>query len=146
MSSLYVTTCRHPTPGTRRLVKWLAALLGAKTENRGKRSFDELLSRAEAFGCKRLLFVYESHGNPSELRFYEGEWLGVVPIKSVGMPTEKPRQYSGVEVEASDEYGKKLAGLFDLPEPEVAGVKLVLGGCEAAFFHGSNKLLSFKLA
>ncbi len=83
MSNLYITTSRKPKNSTRKLVKWLAILMKAKKENRGKRDFGEIEERAKTFGCPNLLFIYERHGNPDSLNFYRKNWLGQIKIKKI---------------------------------------------------------------
>ncbi len=87
----YVSTCRKPVQQTRTLAKWLARLFGGYYENRGKRNLDELLSRASGKGLSRILFIYERHGNPSEISFYDEEqgWLSPeMRVKHVEFPSE----------------------------------------------------------
>ncbi|MGB9693871.1 MAG: hypothetical protein ACP5H8_01810 [Candidatus Micrarchaeia archaeon] len=62
-----MTTSRKCGPITRRLARSLANVFSCVYENRGKRNFDSILRMAHKRGCKRVVFVYESHGNPNEL-------------------------------------------------------------------------------
>ena len=111
---LYVSTSRKPSVLSRKLVRWLALLCGGMTENRGKRSVFECMQRAESKGFKRLAFVYEKYGNPSELAFFQGQWLNpVIEIQSIAFPTEKKQRVpKGFSATAVDEEGKKIVDLF----------------------------------
>ncbi len=90
----YVSTCRKPVAQTRSLAKWFARLFGGYYENRGKRNLDELMGRASAQGFSRIMFIYERHGNPSELTVYDEEkgWLSPeIRVQSVKLPPEGER-------------------------------------------------------
>jgi len=115
---LYVTTSRKPSQQTRSLARWLARFLSGECENRGKRSLAEIVERAGNAGMKRLLFVYEFHGNPSELSFYEEGWLSpVLKIKSVEMPEKQSVRLKGeLKVVAEGEMGRKMAALFSVED------------------------------
>ena len=58
MTSLYISTARKPTHGTRILAKALSRLLKAEYENRGKRSLSDIVQRAENLGRNRIAFIY----------------------------------------------------------------------------------------
>ena len=148
--AIYVTTSRKPSQGTRSLARWLARFLGGECENRGKRSLAEIVERAEAAGFKRLLFVYESHGNPSELSFYEEGWLSpVLKIKSVELPEKKPGRITPGEVRivAEDEMGKKMAPLFSVEDSvEKNAVEMHLSRDAVIFELGGKSVASVRLA
>ncbi len=122
---LYVTTSRKPSVATRKLARAIATLAGGECENRGKRSVQEAVERAQARGFKRLALVYENHGNPSEVLFLEKEnWLGRIVINSVVFPSEKPASRvpqgavpGGV---ADGEKGRAILELFGVKERKAA--------------------------
>lgn len=119
---LFVSTSRKPGQETRKLAKWLARFLG-ETENRGKRSVEEVVARAENKGFKRLVFVYEKGGRPCELAFFEDGWLEPgLGVRGVKYPERgKARMPEDLVVVADDEAGEKmkeLFGGFDEPEGE----------------------------
>ncbi|VVB68025.1 putative Brix domain-containing ribosomal biogenesis protein [Candidatus Norongarragalina meridionalis] len=148
--AIYVTTSRKPAPGTRSLARWLARFLGGECENRGKRSLAEIVERAEAAGFKRLLFVYESHGNPSELSFYEEGWLSpVLKIKSVELPEKKAGRITPGEIRivAEDAMGKKMAPLFAVENSEETdAVEMHLSRGAVVFELGGKKAAAIRLA
>lgn len=117
---LYVSTSRKPSLPTRRLSRWLEIFFGGECENRGKRSVEEIVARAEAKGYKRILLVFESHGNPSELVFLEKEnWLGKIVLRSVAFPKEKSLripQSASRGGAALDVAGEKMLSLFGLKQ------------------------------
>jgi rRNA maturation protein Rpf1 len=93
MSSLYITTSRKPSALARKLIKILAIILHAKRENRGKRSLDEVVARAENFGRRRVAVIFERNGNPYSLNFYEDGWLEPeVRMKSFKIFSEKEKK------------------------------------------------------
>lgn len=136
MGSFYITTGRKPSDPTRKLARWLAAILGGETENRGHRGLGELVERAKAKGLRRVLFIYESHGNPARLVLWEDEWLEPeVWIKSVRFHSAAGgRLAPGFRVVAEDDFGKRVKGLLELEEPEGEVVEL----------HASVKCLRFE--
>lgn len=148
--NLYISTSRKPSRLTRKLSRWLAALLNAYCENRGKRSVADCVERARARGLTRLLFVYEKKGNPSELAFLDarggrGSWLEPsVVLKSVVVPersTAKRLCFTGVKATAVDAAGKKIAELFGFEgEGKEAGegIEVVLSAREV-FFRACGK-------
>ncbi|MEW5955630.1 MAG: hypothetical protein AB1626_03800 [Candidatus Micrarchaeota archaeon] len=137
MGSFYVTTGRKPSQNTRRLAKWLAIILGGESENRGHRSFDEIVERASAKGLRRIVFVYESHGNPSRIALWEDEWLEPeIVLKSVEFPEKEGRRLPGeFKVVAEDAAGEKIRKLLELEEAEGSAVEL----------HASAKEIWFEL-
>ena len=117
---VYVTTSRKPSLTTRRLAKELARALRAESENRGKRSVQEILERAEAKGHSRCLLIYEDNGNPSKLCFLEkGKWLPCLLLKGISFAEAeekqgKKRRLPGVsKTIAEDAEGREMAGLFE---------------------------------
>lgn len=146
--ALFVSTSRKPRQETRKLAKWLARFLG-ETENRGKRSVDEVVARAENKGFKRLVFVYERGGRPCELVFFENKWLEPsLRVKGARYPekgggTTRIPAVKDLVVVADDAQGEKmkeLLGGFDEPEGEPVEMHLskkklyfVLKGRETGF-------------
>jgi len=120
--SLYITTSRKPSQLTRKLVRWLAIIFGGETENRGKRSIQEAAARAAEKGYSRVLFIYETHGNPSRLVFFDedGGWLEPeVLISRMDLPeTKSPRVPGRVKAVALDKAGEKIVALFCPEERE----------------------------
>ena len=120
--SLYVTTSRKPSQLTRKLAKWLAIIFGGETENRGKRSVQETAARAAEKGYSRVLFIYETHGNPNRLVFFgeDSGWLEPeVLISGMDLPQAKgPRVPGRVKAVALDKAGEKIAALFCPEERE----------------------------
>ncbi len=119
----------------RKLCRWLELLLGAECENRGKRSLQECVDRAEAKGFKRVLLVYEAFGNPRKLVFLEREkWLGKIVLSGVKLPEGKQsRVPEGVRGGvALDGKGRDVLALFGLA-PGKGVVELVAGGGEVSF-------------
>ncbi len=119
--NLFITTSRKPSQQTRKLSRWLATLLRAECENRGKRGVDEVMRRAASAGFSRVLFVHEAHGNPSELVFRDENegWLEPsVMISGAVIPERGKRMRLPKEVKAKplDSDGKKIAALFGLEE------------------------------
>ncbi|PIT85361.1 hypothetical protein COU36_03680 [Candidatus Micrarchaeota archaeon CG10_big_fil_rev_8_21_14_0_10_59_7] len=147
--AIYVTTSRKPAQGTRSLARWLARFLGGECENRGKRSLAEIVERAETAGFRRLLFVYESHGNPSELSFYEEGWLSpVLKIKSVELPAKQSVRLKGeIRVVAEDEMGRRMAPLFSVEDSvETSAVEMHLSREAVVFTLGGTAVTSIRLA
>jgi hypothetical protein len=119
-AGFYVSTSRKPSVRTRKLARWLPILLGGKSENRGKRSVRELVSRAEKNGLPKLLLVYEDHGNPSQLWLLDEEdWRACVNIsvkKDKSVP--KGKRVNSRMLTGSGKVGRKIAELLSSDEPE----------------------------
>jgi rRNA maturation protein Rpf1 len=134
--ALYITTSRKPSVLTRRLVHWLVALLGAKSENRGKRSIAEIVERADALGISRVLLIGEDHGNPRKFAFLEGnEWRPSLILSGIIAPEDKPRLFKQVGGVATDATGSKILELLGV-EPD-ANASLIASA--------SSSSLSFSL-
>ncbi|MFH1779879.1 MAG: hypothetical protein ABH803_01900 [Candidatus Micrarchaeota archaeon] len=99
---------------TRRLCKWFERIFGAEYENRGKRSIEEVIARAEKKGFLRILVVYETHGNPESLNFLQEKWLEpVIFLKNVRFHDSAKRVKGNPELIAVDVAGKKFVELFN---------------------------------
>lgn len=62
----YITTSRNVKQNTRRLARSLCSIFpNFVYENRGKKNFDGVAKRAMKLGFDSIIFLYESHGNPS---------------------------------------------------------------------------------
>lgn len=141
---IYLTTCRKPTQGTRKLAKFFERFFGWAYENRGKRSLEELVAKAEENGLSRLAFVYESHGNPSEIAFYEDGWLQPrVLIMSFELAGGKHGFGDGIVVNAESD-GKRLAELFGIDGDEEGEEKAYLSG-EGIILEAGENVLRLKI-
>jgi len=116
---MYITTSRKPSDSTRRLAKIISNFIGPY-ENRGKKSIEEIVTRADGLGENRVMIISESGGNPNSISFIsiskEWEWMSPelrISAKTDTIPSprrlEKPVKYSG---------DKKYSELFDFPEPD----------------------------
>lgn len=146
-TNLYVTTSRKPAQLTRRVARTLARLLGATYENRGKGSVNEVGTRAAQLGLSRVLFVYESHGNPARLAFWEDGWLPEeFAISGVREPSEKPSRRSPdhVVLSALDEEGNQLGRLFNISGNDEGGraVELRAGKATLRFTLDGQEVLA----
>ena len=149
--AIYVTTSRKPSMPTRRLAKWLVALLGGEGENRGKRSLQEALERAEAKGFDRVLVINEDHGNPGKLSFVQGGgWKESILLKSIELPAaerERRRFPRAVVGKAVDAAGEKILALLGVGANEGEGpdgrgvdfVEVSAGAREISFSVGGKR-------
>ncbi len=142
---LYVSTSRKPTQQTRVLAKWLARLFGGECENRGKRSVNEIASRMDEKGFKRAVFVYEKHGNPFSLNFFDaGEGWLYPEIVISGFKVLKPegkRMDVVTSFQAEDSRGKEILGLGGFGDAEVDdGVRMTASAHEISFSQGKEKV------
>src|SRR3989344_1172822 len=141
---LYVSTSRKPTQKTRILAKWLARLLGGGSENRGKRSVGEIAQRMGGKGFSRAVFVYEKHGNPFSLNFFDAEEGWLYPEVLIGdfsvLKGEKRRIGIATSAKSEDAGGRKILELAGFEHAEVDdGLRLVAGAEEIAFYDGKTK-------
>ncbi|MFA6048801.1 MAG: hypothetical protein WC792_02540 [Candidatus Micrarchaeia archaeon] len=148
----YISTCRKPVQSTRTLAKWFARLFGGYYENRGKRNLGELLSRAEAKGLSRILFIYERHGNPSEMSVYDSGkgWLSPeIRIKSLVLPNQEAERQRRVpwrsRIVLADDAAKKAAELFEhtsefREEESLGGVEVMVEKDRLSFSYKGAKV------
>lgn len=62
----YLTTSRNVKQNTRRLARSFCSIFpNFLYENRGKKNFDSVAKRALKLGYNSIIFLYESHGNPT---------------------------------------------------------------------------------
>ncbi|MFA4946130.1 MAG: hypothetical protein WC607_01130 [Candidatus Micrarchaeia archaeon] len=131
---LLVTTSRKPGALTRRLARWLGRFLG-DCDNRGKSPLSDIVARAESKGYSRVLFIYERHGNPCELSFYEEDWIEpAVQITGIDwVEAKEPRLPAAAFATGKDATGKKIAALFALEKPEGRAVEIKASENEISF-------------
>lgn len=128
---VFVSTCRKPRQQTRSIAKLLALLLDSKYENRGKRSVEEVVSRAAHAGFTRVAFLHEKHGALSSIEFYDREkgWLPeVIAVRKAETFEVKSRIPKELVFEAEGAGGRKMAEVLQLEQSEVGG----LDNCVAA--------------
>lgn len=152
MSSLYLSTGRKPSQLTRKLSRLLCLILQAKYENRGKRSVEEICSRAEKFGCRRIAFIYEKKGNPSSIEFFDEEagWLSeIIAISGIHLPERKggKRIPPTIELVARDAAGEKmlyLLGIQNKADDEISTLRGAFSSSGMEFFLRDEKILHIK--
>ncbi len=148
MASIYITTSRKPSVLTLRLAKALALILNARKENRGKKSLDEIVAKSENFGLARVLLIYESHGNPSSLNFYEDKWLEpevkVNHYKLAYENGEKLPKTLKVESDGSEE-AERVKGLFNLENDGESRLSVFFSKSNIEFKLGKKVLLTIFL-
>jgi rRNA maturation protein Rpf1 len=152
MSSLYLSTGRKPSQQARKLARLLSLILKSEYENRGKRSVDEICSRAEKSGCTRIAFIYEKKGNPSHIQFYDEEnaWLPEeIKILGIFLPERKGRGRipRDVQLIGEDETGIKMMQLLNLENDIDDGKSPLIGKFSThsiAFFLQNEKILEIK--
>ena len=115
---MYITTSRKPSDPTRKLARLVANFIGTY-ENRGKKSIDEVVTRADELGDNRIMMLTERQGNPNSISFIsigkEWDWIGPEIMISFD-PSSIPRIGKlGKDVKYSGD--KKYSGLFDFHEP-----------------------------
>src|SRR3989344_4376504 len=81
---IYVSTSRKPVSNARILAHWVERLLGGEYENRGKRSVNEIAERMEEKGFQKAVFIYERHGNPFSLNFFDRDEGRLYPEIVIG--------------------------------------------------------------
>jgi len=127
----FVTTSRKPCASTRKTARWLAAFLGGAYEPRGKQSVAEASESALALGLKKIAFVHDRNGNPSEIAFLDcvkQEWLEPsIKVKSVRLPEGKPRSMPTAFVVKNEGGDARVAALFaGCGEPEGGFTEILL--------------------
>jgi rRNA maturation protein Rpf1 len=119
---MYITTSRKPSDTTRRLARTIANFIGIY-ENRGKKTIEDVVTRADELGENRVMIISQSGGNPNSLSFIsvDGEWGWLEPeiIFSVKLPLTKIRRLGNQKEYQGD---KKYSNLFDFHEPDTDDV------------------------
>jgi hypothetical protein len=93
----YITTSRNVKQNTRRLARSFCLIFSNFVyENRGKKNFDSIAKRAIKLGFNSIIFIYESHGNPSLIEKVElndkDEWEITEKICFNPIKIEKPKK------------------------------------------------------
>lgn len=112
----YITTSRNVKQNTRRLARSFCLIFpNFLYENRGKKNFDAIAKRALKLGFKSIIFLYESHGNPSLIEKVElndkDEWEIVEKICFNAIKIEKSDRdhtKNKIEFEGDSDFFKKL--------------------------------------
>lgn len=119
---MYITTSRKPSLNTKRLCRTLSYLFPRGIyENRGKKSIDQIASRAKKLGKSRVLLVYEENGNPDKIAFMaigkEWSWLNPeIKLKKLGNSIKDIPKAK--ELGVTGKMSGKLSTLFNLEYPE----------------------------
>jgi len=102
---LYFSTSLRPTKDGRSLARIMADIFGGMYENRGNKSFENLISRATYFGYKIMAIVNETRGKPNAIVFYKikdgiprWEHMGkfvVDEVKEVNLEKKVPSEIKG---------------------------------------------------
>jgi hypothetical protein len=143
---MYITTSRKPSDSTRVLARNLSSFLNSTYENRGKKSVEEVVSRARQLGFRRVMVISESKGNPNKLSFISIDkgwgWMSPELLFSVSTAQLKERVGRlGKEVSVHST-SKDLADLFDLPEPATDDtITLSIQNDSITFKYGPKKLV-----
>ena len=142
---MYITTSRKPSDSTRVIARNISSFLNSTYENRGKKSVEDVVSRARLLGFRRVMVISESKGNPNKLSFISvdkgWDWMSPELLFSVATSQLKGkigRLGKEVSVHAKE---KDLANLFDLPEPATDDtVTLSIQRDSIIFKYGPKKL------
>jgi len=142
---MYITTSRKPSDSTRVIARNISSFLNSTYENRGKKSVEDVVSRARLLGFRRVMVISESKGNPNKLSFISisksWDWMSPEMLFSVATPQLKEkvgRLGKEVSVHAKD---KDIADLFDIPDPVTDDtVTLSIQKDSITFRYGSKKL------
>jgi len=149
--AVYITTSKNPSQKTKTLCKAFSKLLpGSLSENRGRKSIEQIFMRAKLLGKSRVMLVYETDGLPSRICFmkvkaHSWEWAGaeiaISKFRVFKIPTELPD-----EITANGPRGKEFDVLFDFDKPE--GEDFIELRCERknlSFVHRGKKLMELVL-
>lgn len=154
ISMPYITTSRKASQVTRRLARSLSHFFPeSRYENRGKRDIGSVLARARQLGFTRVVFVYESHGNPSEIDFIDvcnDSWSRVGRLSFAAVEVGKvPKGEYRVECNPA---AMKIAELFRdsgiEPEEEGEGIvaTLALEKNYLSLSVGGKEIIRLKIA
>ncbi|VVB73358.1 putative Brix domain-containing ribosomal biogenesis protein [uncultured archaeon] len=143
---MYITTSRKPSDSTRVLARNISSFLNSTYENRGKKSIEDVVSRARLLGFRRVLIISESKGNPNKLSFISiakgWDWMSPEILFSVATSQLKEkigRIGKDAFVHAKN---KDLADLFGAPEPATDDtVTVSIQNDSIAFKYEAKKLV-----
>jgi len=142
---MYITTSRKPSDSTRVIARNISSFLNSTYENRGKKSIEDIVSRARLLGFRRVMLISESKGNPNKLSFISIDkgWDWMSPELLFSIPTSQLKGKIGrIGKEVSMHVKEKdLANLFDIPEPTTDDtVTLSIQRDSIIFKYGPKKL------
>lgn len=142
---LYISTSRKPSVLAKRLCKTLAGLVpNSISENRGKKSTEEVMERARQLGQQRVLLVYEDHGNPKRLVFADAnEWSWISPELQIGKievnETMKKGNAHGISIHG--EKAETIEGLMGIENDPDAECVLNADKNEISFSYSGVELI-----
>ncbi|MEM4133675.1 MAG: hypothetical protein QXO35_00440 [Candidatus Micrarchaeia archaeon] len=153
---MYVTTSRKPSLSTKILASNLATFLNSKYEPRGKKSIEDVISRADELGYTRIIIVSETKGNPNKLSFIDisDEWRWVFPFIIFSVDTKFVHKKIGrinKEVEmiiknsSKSEKAKRIADLFVIPEPTTDDTTKFIISDNSLLFKYKDKRMQLKI-
>ncbi|MCD7781933.1 MAG: hypothetical protein LUG89_04505 [Methanosphaera sp.] len=70
-SNLLITTSRKPSQKTRQLAQFIKHFFSITYVNRGKTSFNKIITKAQQDNYNYLLVITETKGNPSSIKIYD---------------------------------------------------------------------------
>lgn len=153
---MYVTTSRKSSLSTKILASNIATFLNAKYEPRGKKSIEDVITRADELGHSRIIVVSETKGNPNKLAFIDtsDEWRWVFPFIIFSVDTEFVHKKIGrinKEVEMiiknreKSVNSQRIANLFDIPEPTTDDTAKFIISDNSLVFKYKDKKMQLKI-
>lgn len=142
---MYITTSRKPSDATRVLARNISSFLNGTYENRGKKSIEDIVSRARSLGFRRIIVINETKGNPNKLAFIkiDDNWDWMTPEIIFSITTQQLERIGriGKEVVLHSE-DSELANLFEIPKPTTDDtISLSITHDAILFSYGKKKLL-----
>lgn len=87
---MLITTSRKPGSRTRSFCQTLHRVLNSEYVNRGKMSMRDVLLKASQSNHKFIAIVFEKHGNPSKITFYDDGGSEIIYITlNVAFPEDR---------------------------------------------------------
>lgn len=156
---MYITTSRKPSLSTKIFTSNLATFLDSKYEPRGKKSIEDVITRADELGHSRIIIVSETKGNPNKLAFIDIKkgWRWIYPFIIFSVDTEFVHKKIGkinkqVEKiikakEKSAQYKniKRIADLFEIPEPTIDDTAKLIFSKDSIILKYKEKQMELKM-
>ena len=103
-SDVLITTSRKPSQKTRRFSQFLKHYFNFKYINRGKSSFNKVVTQTRQEDVSKLIVITETKGNPSSINVYDIEKSSEEPLYSIYINCSLPSNNSKINTKSNDIY------------------------------------------
>ena len=148
---MIITTSRKPSRRSRTLGRDLSNVLLGKYVTRGKAGLDVLVENARNLGEKRVVLIYDVHGNPGKVQFIRVQedgwnWMDLIILLS-GVTLQREIKHNGAkkrfkfsDLSLVNETDEDIKRYFDLDVTDESKNKMVVSSDRISFYVGSEEV------